>query len=461
MTTSTVHPPLGAKGHARALLLLGLPLVGSHLAQFAITMTDMMMIGWYGVTELAALTVAGSIYFTVFLVGSGFAWALMPLVAAAVEQGDSRQVRRVTRMAIWLSILYGLAIMPFLVISEEIFLALGQEPEVADRAGLYLKIAGIGLIPNLLIMVLKSFLSALERTQIVLTVTLLMAALNAVVNYVLIFGHFGAPELGIAGAALASITIIAVGLAVLVAYVHKVTSEYDLFRNPHRPDWGAFRQVFALGWPIGLTSLAESGLFAMSSILMGWVGVVEQAAHGIALQIASATFMVHVGLSQAVTVRGGAAFGRGDVANLRLGAWVGLAMSMAFAVVTVVAFLVMPEFLISLFVANDATQLDDIVRIGTIFLALAALFQVMDAAQVMTLGMLRGVQDTTIPMIMAALSYWAVGIPASYVLAFPLGLDGVGLWLGLVIGLALAAALLSLRFWRGSPMLTPRLAPGP
>ncbi|MEM9343997.1 MAG: MATE family efflux transporter [Pseudomonadota bacterium] len=448
MTTS-VHPA-GAGAHARALLTLGLPLVGSHLAQFAITMTDTLMIGWYSVTDLAALTIAGSIYFTLFLVGAGFAFAVMPVVATAVEQRDSRQVRRVTRMGMWLSILYGIVIIPFLVFSEGIFLAFAQEPEVAERAGLYLKIAGIGLIPNLLIMVLKSYFSALEKTQAVLFVTLAMAALNAAVNYLLIFGHFGAPELGIAGAAIASILIQMAGLAWLVAYAQRATPEFDLFRNPHRPDWDAFHQVFSLGWPIGLTSLAEVGLFTASSIMMGWIGVLELAAHGIALQIASATFMVHIGLSQAVTVRAGQALGRSDVGALRLGAGVGLSLSMAFVVLTVAAFLLVPGFLIELFLAPDEPDLEEIVRIGVLFLALAALFQVVDAAQVMALGMLRGVQDTRVPMIMAALSYWGLGIPSSYVLAFVLGWGGVGLWLGLVIGLALAAVLLSHRFWLGA-----------
>lgn len=434
-------------------MVLGLPLIGSHLAQFAIQVTDTLMIGWYDVTALAALTVAGSVYFVIFIVGSGFAWAVMPMVASAAGTEDDRQVRRVTRMGLWLSIAFGAVMMPVLMFSEPIFLALGQEAEVARQAGIYLRVVALGLIPSLLIMCLKSYLAALERTQVVLWVTLASAGLNAVVNYALIFGNWGAPEMGILGAAIASVSIQVAGVIGLVIYAAVVTPEYQLFRNFQRPDWEAMGRVFRLGWPIGLTNLAETGLFAASSILVGWIGVRELAAHGIALQIASATFMVHIGLSQAVTVRAGRAYGRRDEGALRLGAGVGLALSMAFAVVTIVLFLSVPGALIGMFLAPDDPARVEILVIGAALLAVAAVFQFVDAAQVMALGMLRGVQDTAVPMVIAGVSYWGVGLPASYVFGFVVGWGAVGVWAGLVVGLALAGVFLSARFWGRSSRL--------
>ncbi len=448
MSTHPGSPPAQtARAHARATLALGLPLVGSHLAQYAIHVTDAVMVGWYDVTALAGLTVAGSIFFVIFILGSGFAWAVMPMVAAAAGTEDDRQVRRVTRMGLWLSTLFGLLLMPAFFWSEEVFLALGQTPDVARQAARYMSIVGLGLIPNLLIMVLKSYLAALEHTRVVLLVTLGAAVLNVAVNYALIFGNWGAPEMGIRGAAIASVTLQVVGVLALAVYAAVRTPEYNLFRNFQRPDWEAFARVFRLGWPIGLTNLAEVGLFSASSVMVGWVGTLELAAHGIALQIASGTFMIHIGLSQAATVRAGRAFGRKDRTELRMGAGVALVLSMAVVAVTVAAFLLMPEPLIGLFLAPDEPARADILRIGTVLLALAALFQAVDAAQVMALGMLRGVQDTHVPMIIAGLSYWAVGVPASYILAFPLGFGATGVWLGLVIGLALAGVFLSHRFW--------------
>ncbi|MEM6825029.1 MAG: MATE family efflux transporter, partial [Pseudomonadota bacterium] len=255
------------------------------------------------------------------------------------------------------------------------------------------------------------------------------------------------PELGVRGAAIASVTLQIMGMVWLALYAALRTPQYQLFRNPHRIDRDALARVFRLGWPIGLTNLSEVGLFAAASIMMGWVGTVPLAAHGIALQIASVTFMVHLGLSQAVTVRVGQAFGRGDKAELRQIAAVGLLLSLGFAALTMAAFLALPDLLIGAFVDPQDAARPAILAAGGAFLAVAAVFQIMDGTQVLTLGMLRGVQDTRIPMILAAASYWVVGMPASYLLGFTLDFGGVGLWWGLVIGLALAALLLSRRFW--------------
>ncbi len=446
-TSADIRPAPRGGGQARALLALGLPLIGSNLAQIAIHITDTVMVGWYDVTALAGMTVAGSLFFVLFLLGSGFAWAVMPLAAAAAGTADDAQVRRVTRMGIWLSLGFAVLATPPLIRSEPLLLALGQEPEVARQGGLYLGIAGFGMAPALLIMALRSYLTALERARIVLIVTLGGAALNAVLNYALIFGHWGAPEMGVRGAAIASLTLHLAGALWLALYAAWRTPEYQLFRNPHRPDGEALRRVFRLGVPIGLTSLAEVGLFAAASIMMGWVGTVPLAAHGIALEIASVTFMVHLGLSQAVTVRAGQAHGRGDTDELRRVAATALVLSMAAALATVVLFLAVPDLMLGLFVAPDDPERPAILAIGAALLAVAAVFQVMDATQVMTLGMLRGVQDTRVPMLIAALSYWVIGVPASYALGFWAGLGGTGIWWGLVIGLALAAALLSARFW--------------
>jgi len=196
--------------------------------------------------------------------------------------------------------------------------------------------------------------------------------------------------------------------------------------------------------------------------MMGWIGEVPLAAHGIALQITSLAFVVHVGFSQAATVRAGRALGRRDPGALKRGGITVLVLSLAVSVLTMAVFLLLPEPLISVFLDPSHARRGDVIALGVVFLAMAALFQIVDAAQVIALGLLRGVQDTTVPMLMATVSYWIIGLPVSYVLAFMLGLGGVGLWLGLVIGLSVAALLLLLRFWRQSvPALEHRFARGP
>ncbi|WP_278920882.1 MULTISPECIES: MATE family efflux transporter [Pseudophaeobacter] len=448
LTPPKSTPKMNTGGHVRALSVLGLPLVGGHVAQFAIGMTDSVMLGWYGAAALAAVTLAGSYFFVFFLMGAGFAIAVMPLVAAAAGAGEERQIRRATRMGLWLSLLYGVAAMPLLLFSEIILLTLGQPPEVAGPAATYLQLAGWGLFPALLVMVFKSYLAALERTQIVLWITILAAVVNGLVNYALIFGNWGAPELGIAGAAYASITTQTVSLLAVGAYALWVLPEQEILKNFHRPDWEMFARVFKLGMPIGLTNLSEVSLFAASAMMMGWLGTIPLAAHGVAVTLAGLTFMVHLGLSNAATIRAGNAYGRGDREHMALGARVVIVMSLVMSFVGMAVFLLLPDQLISLFLDAEDPNKPEILLVGAGLLAMAALFQLTDGMQVVALGLLRGVQDTNWPMLIAAFSYWAIGVPASYLFGFTFGWGGIGVWSGLVLGLSFAGVFLMLRFWR-------------
>lgn len=436
--------------HARAVMKLGMPLILSNLAQFAIHITDTIMLGWYSVTALAASTIAGTFFFLTFIVGSGFAQAVTPVVAAAAEAGDDQQVRRATRMALWLSIIYGGVIMIPFIWTEAILIAIGQDAQVAAEAQIYLHVVVFQMIPALLVMTFKSFLAALEKTAIILWSTIGTAILNGFLNYALIFGNWGAPEMGIKGAAIASLTMTCLNVAILLTYALWKTPQFKLMQNVFAPDTEIMKRVFALGWPIGLTSLAEGGLFAASAVMIGWLGPLPLAAHGIAIQLASLTFMVHIGFSQAATVRAGRALGRRDEESLRRGGKVAITLSAVFAFVTMFVFFLIPEPLILAFIDPDEPAKIELLKIGVALLACAGLFQVVDALQVMALGLLRGVQDTQVPMIMATFSYWVIGMPVGYFLAFPMGYDGVGLWLGLVVGLSVASVLLLWRFWTRS-----------
>lgn len=442
--------------HARAIWKLGLPLILSNMAQFAIHMTDTIMLGWYDVTALAAVTIAATMFFIFFIVGAGFSQAVTPLVAEAAEESDEVRVRRVTRMGMWLSIFYGLAVtIPFFW-AEDILVAIGQDPEVAALGHLYLQIVIWQMIPALLVWTLKAYLAALEHTAIILWATVGTAVLNALINYLLIFGNWGFPELGIKGAAIASLIVNIATVMWLAIYIMRKLPQYELFKNFRRSDSEIMARVFKLGWPIGLTSLAEGGLFSASAVMMGWIGALELAAHGIAIQLAGMTFMVHIGFSQAATVRAGRALGRRDEASLRAGGKTAIGMSAGYALMTSAIFLLIPDTLVGLFVDPSDPDRATLIKVGTSLVMVAALFQLVDGLQVLALGLLRGVQDTTVPMVMATVSYWVIGLPVSYVLAFPLGLGAVGLWLGLVLGLGLAALTLLWRFWGRSVQITPK-----
>lgn len=449
----TPLPPISLAAHARATLVLGLPLIGSHLAQMSLHVTDTVMLGWYSVTALAAGVLGASSFFVIFILGSGFAQAVMPMVASALGRGDEAQVRRDTRMGLWLSIAFSAACYPLFWWSGPILLAARQPPEVAALAQDFLRIAGLGMLPALLVMVLKSYLAALGRTQVVLWATLAAVGVNIAVNWALIFGNWGAPEMGVRGAAVASVVAQGLTLSVLAPYAALLPAlrRYRLFQRFWRPDPSALRQVFRLGLPIGLTGLAESGLFQASALMMGWIGTMELAAHGIALEVCALAFMVHLGLSNAATVRTGRLDGAGDARGLRDGAKVAIALSAGFGLLVVALFLIAPRPLIAAFLDTSNPDSATIITIGITLLAFGAMFQMADATQVMALGLLRGIKDTRVPLVLAAISYWLIGIPASYMLAFPLGFGATGLWFGLVIGLTCAAILLMLRFWRRAP----------
>ncbi|MBD3680101.1 MAG: MATE family efflux transporter [Rhodobacteraceae bacterium] len=436
--------------HAWAILAIGLPMIGSHLAQFAVHVMDTLMMGWYDIQALAAMVLGGTFFFVLFIMGTGYSGAVMPVVASAEAAGDRTEVRRATRMAMWNSILFGALAVPLMLAGAPILRAMGQEPELAALAGDYLWIAGWGIFPALLVMVLKSYLGALERMQAVLWITVTAAVLNGVLNYALIFGAWGAPELGIRGAAIASVIMQSASLVVLAFYASWAEPQHALFSHFWRPDWEAFRRIFALGWPIGITSLAEVGMFSATAVMMGWVGTIELAAHGIAIQIASAAFLVHLGLANAATVRAGQAHGRRNEVELRRAGLVATGMSLVIAVLSIVLFLTVPEAMLGIFLDPDDPARPEVIAAGVGLLAVAALFQLADAGQVMALGLLRGVQDMRVPMIYAALSYWLIGIPLCYILGFPLGYGGEGIWMGLVIGLLAAWLLMLTRFWRNT-----------
>ncbi len=438
------------KSHALSILKLGAPLVAGQIAQFGLHMTDTLMLGWYGVDTLAAGVLATAFFFILFIGGLGFAHAVVPLVAAAHEQGDVRGLRRATRMGIWLSVIYALIVSVPLFFSERILVALGQDPTLSLMAQSYLRIAGWGMVLGLVGMVVRNYLSALERLSVVLWVTLAALPLNALINYVLIFGKWGAPELGIEGAAWASICAGGFMMVGLIIYAMIAEKDHQIFANLWRPDWGAMGTVFRLGLPIGLTMLAEVGLFTASSVMVGWIGTVPLAAHGIVLQVAGATFMIHLGLANVGTIRAARAFGAGDAEHLRRGAKTVAFVSAGIALTTMVVFVAIPGTLIGAFLSPDNPERGDIIAVGSILLIVMGISQLADALQAIKVGLLRGVQDTAVPMRLAMLSYWGIGAPCAFFLGRS-ALGATGVWIGLCIGLAAAAILLSYRFWITSP----------
>ncbi|PDT54944.1 MULTISPECIES: MATE family efflux transporter [Sinorhizobium] len=436
--------------HFRASIYLGVPFIGAQLAQLAINTTDVLMVGRLGAVQLAAIILATQFFFTVFIFGSGFANAVVPMVAQAQGRGDRTLVRRSVRMGMWVVLLYGLITAPVLWMAEPILLLAGQKPEVSALAAEYLRIAQWAIFPSLIFMVLRAFLAGLERAGIILYVTLATLVLNAVLCYVLIYGHFGFPALGIFGAAVAALGVALLGAALTIGYIggQPELNRYELFVRFWRPDWPAFREVIYLGVPISVTILAEVSLFTVASLLMGTIGTIELAAHGIALQFASIAFMIPLGLAQAGTVRVGLAYGSGDLVGVRRSAVAVLALGSGFAAIGSTIFALLPYQLATLYLDTGRPDAAEVLAFAGPLIVIAGAFQLVDGLQAIAAGMLRGLKDTTVPMIMAMISYWPIGFVCAWAFAFPLNFGGVGVWFGFVLGLAAAALLLNWRFFR-------------
>lgn len=450
--TGTVHaaPVSVWKTELSHLLRLGLPLAGTQLAQISVNTMDVLMIGWLSAEDLAASVLAFNYYFVLWLFGVGVIQAAMPLSAQAFGSRDLRGLRRVVRQGIWIAVIISAIALVALSYTGPVLNLLGQDPELVRRASIYMETLKWAFFPALGLVSLRVFLAATGYTQAILWATVFTAIINGVLNYGLIFGNFGMPALGLTGAGIASAISATLGLIIVIGYIvlHRKLRRYALFGRIWRADTQILSRIVRLGLPIGMTLLAEVGMFAVAALMMGWIGIQELAAHAIVAQCAAITFMVPLGLGQAAVVRVGIAAGRGDPPGIGIAGWTAMVTAVFFMLLAAMVFWLIPEILIGLY-QDDADPLaPSVLAFGVSFMAVAAVFQIVDGAQVIGGSALRGLNDTKIVMIYALVGYWVIGLGLGYVLAFPMQLGGVGVWWGLASGLAAVAIAATWRFAR-------------
>lgn len=444
------RPPPSTVGpwaaEARATIALAWPLVLTNIAQALIHATDVVLLGRLGPDALAAGALGVNLFNACLIFGTGLVTASAPMIASEIGRfrHSVRDVRRTVRQAMWAAVAIAVPAWAILWHSETILIAFGQDRALAADATRFVHALMWGLLPYLLFLVLRSFVSALERPIWSLIVGLGAVALNAVLNYGLIFGAFGLPRLELLGAGIGSaIANSAMFLALAaVTFLHPRFRRYHLFGHFWRPDWHRFRVLFRLGAPIAITLALEVTIFNAAVFLMGLIGKAELAAHAIAIQVAALAFMVPLGLAQAVTVRVGLAFGRGDLAGIARAGWTSFAIGQAFMLVSAATMWLAPGLLIAAFIDPRDPANAGVILLAAKFIAIAALFQIVDSAQAVGAGMLRGLHDTTLPMVYAAVGYWVIGLGTGWWLAFHRGWGGVGIWTGLATGLAVVAVLM-------------------
>ncbi len=445
-------PPRLWQDEIRATLTLAWPMVLTNLAQVAMTATDVMILGRLGPNALAASALGANLYFAPMIFGLGLVLATQPMMATTLgrRRHSVRDLRRTVRQGFWLAALVSIPIWAILWNGGAILGAMGQQPELAAAGGEYLRTLMWGILPFYFYIVLRSFISALERPGWALAVAFIAVVFNALANWVLVFGHLGFPAMGLSGSGLATAMsngLMFLGLAIVVL-TERQFRRYRLFGRFWRADWPRFRALARLGLPIAGILAFEVTVFNAAAFLMGLIDAASLAAHAIALQIASVSFMVPMGLSQAATVRVGLAYGAGDTDGVSRAGWTAFALGVGFMALMGVVMISVPEMLIAAFIDTGAAENAAVVGIAVTFLAYAALFQVADGAQAVGAGMLRGLHDTTWPMLYAAFGYWAVAMPLGAWLAFRGGFGGVGIWIGLSTGLGVVAVLLVARWLR-------------
>lgn len=448
---------------AGAMVALALPMIAGNIAWAGIAATDLLLLGRLGTEAVAAGALAINLFNALLIFGMGLVTAAAPLIANARgrRRHSVRDVRRTVHQTLRAALFFVLPAWALLWQSEPILLALGQQPDLAHEAGRLMRGLQWALLPFLGFTTLRNFIAALERPVWGLIIMVCAIPFNLLAGWALIFGHLGFPALGLLGAGIASSlssSFLFFGLLAILL-IDRRFRRYRLLGGFWSRDRERHRAVWALGLPIAVTLGLETTVFNASAFLMGLIDRDSLAAHAVAIQIAALAFMVPLGIGQAATVRVGLAYGRKDAAAIRRAGWLALIVGTAFALSAAVLLVVFPRQLAGAFLdlhdpANARTA-----ALAVSFLSVAALFQLVDSAQAVGAGVLRGLQDTTMPMIFALIGYWVIGIGVGTLLAFPLRMEGVGIWLGLASGLGAVALLLLLRWtMRDRLGLVPRLS---
>lgn len=431
---------------------LSWPLALANLLQMLTYAVDVIFIARLGEAPLAASAIAVALFGLVLWALSGLTGAVAPLIAEELgaRAPALRPVRRSVRMALWLAVLSGVAGMGLCLLLEPVMRLTGQQEEIIGLAVAYNFVIVWSLIPMVINNVLRNFVSALGRPVFATAITASGIAVNALANYAFIFGNFGAPEMGIRGAAVATIIT---GIVTMLAYVAAIRLDprlhrYHIFGFWWRPDWQRLWQIVRVGTPIALTITAEAGIFGGAAFLMGNIGTSQLAAHTVALQIAALAFQVPFGIGQAATIRVGYFFGARDREGMMRAGWTAIAMGTAFMTVTAGAMIAIPKPLLAIYIDPWAPENAVLVAFALQYLVIAAAFQLFDGVQAVAAGALRGLQDTRVPMWIAIFSYWVPGMGVALVLGFATPLEGRGVWLGLATGLVVAALLLVSRWYR-------------
>lgn len=427
----------------KATFLLAYPVVISQLGHIMVGVVDTAMVGQIGTIEQAAVALSNSLYTLVLVFGLGVSYGITPLVAAADSSKNHSENAALLKHSVIINTLLGILLFLLLIAISPILNLFDQKQEVVDLAIPFLNVMMLGMIPLCIFSGFKQFTEGLSFTRIAMLITIGSNLLNILLNYLMIFGYWGFPEMGLMGSCWASF-ISRVAMAIAMFY-------YVYYNRHFKIYWQGFqmrtiskalvKKILAIGIPSGLQWVFEVGAFAFAVVMIGWISPDAQAAHQIALSIAASTYMMASGLSAAASVRVGNQLGLKSREGVRTAGFSAFVMVLVFMGLMAVLFIVFQHFLPTLF-----SKESNVISIAASLIVIAAFFQLSDGVQVLGLGALRGIKDVKIPTIITLIAYWAIGLPMSYVFGFQMNLGVEGIWYGLSLGLTVAAVFLLWRF---------------
>ncbi len=429
--------------HIAKNFTLAFPVMLSQLGHVMVGVADSVMVGQLGTVELAAVSLGGAPFHLIMLFGIGISYGITPLVAAADGNENANRINILLKHALVVDFIVGILLSLLLIAAAPYLGIIGQEAEVLDYAIPYINIVSLSLIPLMVFQAFRQFVEGVSMTKQAMYISISANVINVILNYLLIYGALGFPELGLNGAAWATFisrVLMAVGMGVFVFRSRRLqiyTKSLGLVKLSMRP----VKSLLQIGIPSGLQFIFEAGAFAMATVMIGWLGAEALAAHQIALNLAGITYMTASGISAAATIRVGNQFGKGDFSTMRLAGFSCFLMVGIFMAVCALAFMLGREFLPNLYV-DDA----EVIAIAAQLMIIAAIFQISDGIQVVGLGALRGLSDVKVPTMVTALAFWVLAIPLGYLLGFVLDYGAFGVWIGLLLGLSVAGLLHLIRF---------------
>jgi MATE family multidrug resistance protein len=415
----------------------------SMLGQVMTGVADSVMIGWTGAIPLAAASLANSFFTVLLFFGIGVSYAITPLVAEASGAGDDKKIIDTLRHGLVINVLTSLLLVALVLLGQNTLRHINQPVDVVELAIPYLLIVTYSIIPTLIFQTFRQFAEGLQRTRMAMVIMIVSNLINIVLNYVLIYGIWIFPEMGLAGAGWATFiarVVMALWMGAYVFYGKRFTAFRSGF-HLGKYSGALFNRMLHIGLPTGAQFIFEAAAFGFSAIMMGWLGTTTLAAHQIALNLATVSYMTTSGLGAAATIRVGIFLGQRDAVGLHRAGFTLIGLAILIMLMWAIAFITGKHFLPSLYIDDTA-----VLAVAAPLMVIAGFFQLSDGMQVVCAGALRGLQDVKIPSLLIFIAYWVIALPVGYVFAFPLGFGALGIWSGLLLGLTLTASAMVWRF---------------